>query len=194
MYQPKVKLEFVKRYCSPTIGWKVFVDIDPSELGNTGGKRKSRDACNRQREMRAEGADAVHELLEMGVAVGGIRDGGTSRAGWHSKHGLENVHGDRDIVAVNDRTQKFLICEVEGSSSGQPEQKLYKAVGQIVGAAGGQLPKNYELELVIAVSGERLAKAMERMTALSKIGITGISIGATRRADRVVFGESTLFG
>lgn len=33
MFQPRVKLEFVRRYCAPEAGWSVCVDIDPSEEG-----------------------------------------------------------------------------------------------------------------------------------------------------------------
>jgi len=36
MFQPRVKLEFVRRHCVPEAGWKVYVDIDPSEEGRTG--------------------------------------------------------------------------------------------------------------------------------------------------------------
>ena len=39
MFQPRVKLEFVRRYCAPEAGWRVCVDIDPSEEGWTGSKR-----------------------------------------------------------------------------------------------------------------------------------------------------------
>jgi hypothetical protein len=31
MFQPEVKLEFIRRYCQPTNGWEIFVDIDASE-------------------------------------------------------------------------------------------------------------------------------------------------------------------
>jgi hypothetical protein len=41
MFQLAVKLAFVKRYCNPQKGWEVFVDIDPSEEGRTGGGRKT---------------------------------------------------------------------------------------------------------------------------------------------------------
>ena len=56
MFQPQVKYEFVRRYCSPEQGWCVFVDIDGSEEGRTGGKREGDEApAKRQREMQ-EGA------------------------------------------------------------------------------------------------------------------------------------------
>ena len=42
MFQPRVKLEFARRYCAPKAGWSVCVDIDPSEEGRTGTKRESK--------------------------------------------------------------------------------------------------------------------------------------------------------
>jgi hypothetical protein len=45
------------------------------------------------------------------------------------------IEGDRDIVAFYKATHRCLIAEVEGKSSGQPEQKVYRAIGQILAAA-----------------------------------------------------------
>ena len=47
MFQPRVKLEFVGRYCAPQDGWCVCVDIDPSEEGRTGTERESHTARKR---------------------------------------------------------------------------------------------------------------------------------------------------
>ena len=40
MFQAHAKVEFVHRYIPPRAGWAVLVDLDPSEEGRTGGKRK----------------------------------------------------------------------------------------------------------------------------------------------------------
>jgi hypothetical protein len=54
MFQPRVKLEFVRRYCAPTNGWCVCVDIDPSEEGRTGSKRETVASRKRQIDMQAD--------------------------------------------------------------------------------------------------------------------------------------------
>jgi hypothetical protein len=46
---------------------------------------------------------------------------------------LPHVTGDADVIAFNTRHRCDLIAKVEGETSGQPEQKLYKAIGQGVG-------------------------------------------------------------
>jgi hypothetical protein len=125
MFQPRVKLEFIRRYCDPGKGWRVFVDIDPSEEGRTGGERKTDLARQRQIAMFKDAARVRRGLRKLGVTVG-------SRSDWHLQCGLPLLDGDRDIVAVHSRRRQYVIAEVEGVSSGQPEQKLYKAVGQAV--------------------------------------------------------------
>ena len=40
----------MRRYCRPKAGWRVCVDIDPSEEGRTGSKREKRDSLERQRQ------------------------------------------------------------------------------------------------------------------------------------------------
>jgi len=57
------------------------------------------------------------------------------RKGWCHSQGLPYLEGDPDIVAYDQSGMRCLIVEVEGASSGQPEQKLYKAIGQIVRTA-----------------------------------------------------------
>jgi hypothetical protein len=70
MFQPRVKLEFVRRYCAPKDGWCVCVDIDPSEEGRTGSKRESESARQRQREMMADAPRVREEFKALGVSVG----------------------------------------------------------------------------------------------------------------------------
>lgn len=184
MFQPQVKLEFVRRYCPPQAGWKVFVDIDASEAGRTGGERTSLAAKNRQQEMLC-GADTAREQLEMlGVQVGG------DRKDWFRRQGLPQVSGDRDILAFHPEERLCLIGEAEGRSSGQPEQKLYKAIGQLVMAASSSEPEGWQTVLVLIVHGDKITAHLQRATALTKLAIAAVSLGSTPSSDRWFFQES----
>lgn len=182
MYQPRVKLTFIERYCRPADGWRVFADIDASEEGRTGGERKSEDAIARQVEMQRDAVLVRQRLAELGVHVG------EKAENWKRVFGTEvpAVEGDRDILAVHPEHKRFLIVEVEGVSSGQPEQKLYKAIGQVVIAASVcELPE-YERALVIAVHGEEMKWHLARATVLEKIGVAGIHVGCDASDDELV--------
>src|SRR5690606_21329088 len=120
------KFEFIRRYCSPADGWLVMMDIDPSEEGKTGGERRSEEAKHRQEEMIRSGRIVRDKAEQLGIEVVG------DRASWFARNDLPEVPGDRDVVAFHAEKKLLLIAEVEGASSGQPEQKLYKAIGQIV--------------------------------------------------------------
>lgn len=109
MFQPRVKLKFVRRYCAPKNGWKVFVDIDASEEGRTGGERTSGEARKRQRQMKRDGQTAREELRKLGATVGG------DRATWYQEQHLPHINGDRDIVAFNKQEQLYVIAEVGGN-------------------------------------------------------------------------------
>jgi|SRR5690242_4515901 len=182
MFQPRAKLEFVRRYCSPRDGWLVFVDIDPSEEGRTGGVRRSREARAGQRQMREDAQAVRGALRDLGVAV----DGG--RGAWHREQDLPRIDGDRDIVAFNRRQRVCVIAEVEGASSGQPEQKLYKAIGQVVRAAADPAPKGWRRRLVLVVAGEDMARHLGHVKALHRLGVSGLVLCKTRRPDRWLFG------
>src|SRR2546425_11475192 len=128
MIQPLAKLRFVERYCRPSEGWAVFVDIDASEEGRTGSARHTSEAKARHVRVLAEAPEVVRNLAELGVFVG------DRKRKWNAHFGkdLAVPKGDRDIIAVH-RAQRLLwIVEVEGDSAGQPEGKIYKALGQLV--------------------------------------------------------------
>jgi hypothetical protein len=70
MIQPVAKLRFIERYCPPTWGWTVFVDVDPSEEGRTGALRKSAEAQARGARMLEHAPLAAQEMLRLGAFVG----------------------------------------------------------------------------------------------------------------------------
>lgn len=182
MFQPRAKLEFVRRYCPPRDGWSVFVDIDPSEEGRTGGKCSTPEGRQRRLHMQEDAGDARRELQRLGATVGG------SRVDWHRKHDLPRINGDRDIIAFNAKRRFYLVAEVEGESSGQPEQKLYKAIGQIVMAAGEHVFEGWERSLVLVVYGEVMRDHLARAHHLGKMGVSAIALGDTMKHDTLSFG------
>ncbi len=183
MFQPRVKLEFVRRYCPPQSGWTVFVDIDPSEEGRTGGKRTSVAAMGRQVQMVEDATNVREEFNRLKVTVGG------NRVEWFKSHRLPRIVGDRDIIAFHLPAKRCVIAEVEGASAGQPEQKLYKAIGQIVIAASSEVPDGWSRSLVLVVHGTEIAKHLDRANALKKLSIAALAIGTSECADRWLFGS-----
>ncbi len=179
MFQPRVKLEFVKRFCQPKDGWRVCVDIDASEEGRTGGERVTEESIERQRQMRADAEKVRKEFEDLGVRVGG-------RKAWCNKEKLPYIEGDIDVVAYQ-RDNRCVIAEVEGASSGQPEQKLYKAVGQMVRTVGC-LPSDWHFHCSIVVHGGAIQAHLEQMHALEKLDIAGLALRETESSDRWVFG------
>jgi hypothetical protein len=181
MFQPRVKLEFVRRYCPPQKGWRVCVDIDPSEEGRTGGKRDSEESQKRQEAMLADAPRVRDALKALNVNVG-------DRKRWCHSCELPYLEGDPDVVAYEPQRKWCIVAEVEGASSGQPEQKLYKAIGQMVRTASN-LPSGWDSRLVIVVYGEKIANHLGRAQALVKLGISGLALADVARADRWLFGE-----
>jgi hypothetical protein len=175
MFQPRVKLKFVRRYCSPEKGWRVCVDIDASEEGRTGGDRVTERSIRRQEEMQKDAKEVRKALVDLGVQIG-------DRKAWCEEQKLPYIEGDIDVVAYWEN--RCLLAEVEGESSGQPEQKLYKAVGQMARTVD-RLPSGLDCRCVIVVYGEAIRVQLEQMRALDKLGIAGLALGDT---DRWVFG------
>lgn len=97
MFQPRVKLEFIRRYLPPAGDWQIYVDVDASEMGRTGGNNIGEAALQTRKRMLQEGTASKVALAKLGVQVGG------NRARWQQQHGLPSVKGDRDaspLVAV----------------------------------------------------------------------------------------------
>jgi len=184
MFQPEVKLEFIRRYCQPINDWQVFVDIDASEEGLTGGERSTDEARVRQRQMQKDGETSRKELQKLGVQVGG------KRRVWSREHELPYITGDRDVIAFNIKKRLYLIVEVEGESSGQPEQKLYKAIGQIVKAASEEVHDGWRRNLVLVVYGEKISEDLRQMKALDKLGISACALDDDKNKDRWLFGNA----
>ena len=183
MFQPAAKLEFVRRYCSPQDEWLVFVDIDPSEEGRTGGNRKSTGARERQMEMRRDVLRVREEFGKLGITPGG------DRKEWFHKYGVPVVGGDRDVVAFHMGRYRCLIAEVEGESSGQPEQKVYKAVGQILVAGNITLPAPWTVDRIIVASGVKMRAVLKKCCELERLGISGLMLADDSADDAWIFGE-----
>jgi hypothetical protein len=181
MFQPRVKYEFVRRYCRPQSGWHVCVDIDASETGITGGDRKTRESQERQRAMQADAPRVKAALKALDVSVG-------DRSGWCLSRELPYLEGDPDVVAYDPHKKRCVVAEVEGASSGQPEQKLYEAIGQMVRTVSN-LPPGWNCGLVIVVHGDKIADHLQRAHALAKLGISGLVLADDLRGDRWLFGE-----
>ncbi len=186
MFQPEVKLEFVRRYCPPSCGWQVLVDIDASEEGRTGGERKTTEARQVRRRMQTDSERVRREFKKLGVAVGG------DRTAWFGQHAFPKIDGDRDIVAFHQEKRLCLIGEAEGESSGQPEQKLYRAIGQLVMAVSNGGLTGWRQVFVLVVRGDRIADHLSRANVLREIGISAIALGRNRKADRWLFRDTLL--
>lgn len=91
-------------------------------------------------------------------------------------------------MAFHRQGKRYLIAEVEGVSSGQPEQKLYKAIGQVVMAAGDSVFEGWERSLVIVVQGDDITKHLMRAHALTQLGVSAVVLGCNKRGDRWLFG------
>ena len=185
MIQPLAKLRFVERYCSPEAGWRVFVDIDPSEEGRTGSPRQTEKARARQRLMLEQAPNAIRQLRGLGAFVG------ERKRHWKAQFQdrLPLPPGDRDILAVHTDRGILWVAEVEGDSSGQPEGKIYKALGQLVCAVSEMQIPNFERIFSLVVWGDDMANHLRRARAVEQLGVSGLVISERRVADRWLFGK-----
>lgn len=185
MIQPVAKLRFVERYCPPSEGWSVFVDVDPSEEGRTGSPRKSVEAQARQARMVEQAPLAIQEMQELGAFVG------NRSVQWrsHFQGSMELPRGDRDIVAVHPAKRLLWIVEVEGDSGGQPEGKIYKALGQLVCAVSEMIIPSFEHYYSLVAWGDGAARHLSRARASSHLGISGLIIAESPARDTWLFGS-----
>jgi hypothetical protein len=123
----------------------------------------------------------IDALKALNVRVG-------ERRQWCECCDLPYLEGDPDVIAYEPHRKRCIVAEIEGASSGQPEQKLYKAIGQMVRTVS-DLPSGWDSRLVIVVYGEKIAKHLRRAHALAKLGISGLAIADDALADQWVFGE-----
>jgi hypothetical protein len=185
MIQPIAKLRFVERYCSPSDGWSVFVDIDASEEGRTGSERRTATALARHARVLEEAPLAVRQLEEIGAFVG------DRKRKWinHFGTGLAVPRGDRDIIAVHQDRRLLWVVEVEGDSGGQPEGKIYKALGQLLCAVTESRLDGFESSFTLVAWGDAVAVHLARARAASQIGISGLAIAEVVVDDRWLFGR-----
>jgi len=187
MFQPQVKFEFVRRYCPPRDGWCVYVDIDASELGKAGSQNLGVVAGMMRKRMQEDGVTAVAELTALGVQVGG------PRKVWRAQNNLPEIKGDRDIIAFHSGSRRCIIAEVEGASSGQPEQKLYKAIGQLVIAVSETHLADWETHFILVAQGEKMGRHTKRASALAKLGVSALVLSPESMiADQWVIGSAPL--
>jgi hypothetical protein len=182
MFQPRAKLEFVRRYCPPP-RFSVCVDIDASEEGKTGGPRQQELAKQRQTDMVADAAAVRQEFAKLKIDL--------KYEIWRLRETFTDLPGHwrgPDIIACDRAAKLCVVTEVEAESSGQPEQKLYKAVGQIVRAIS-QSNDLWRRAFVIAVAGGEMADHLARMTALERLNVTAVALGPTKSDDRILFGS-----
>jgi hypothetical protein len=185
MFQPRVKLEFVRRYLG-TPDWNVFVDVDPSEEGRTGGERKSAESKDRQRRMGDDFAAVKAEVEDLKHVRLGKRS-----LEWERSFGgiVGPIAGDRDIIAVRQPDKRVVIVEVEGESSGQPEQKVYKAVGQAVAACSAAIPRGFTATIGVVVYGKPLGTHLRGCAKLKDLGIFGLRLDDVPEKDEWIFGR-----
>jgi hypothetical protein len=189
MIQPLAKLRFVERYCNPRYGWSVFVDIDPSEEGRTGSARQTDEAKARQATAIREAPQILSQLRELGVSVG------NRKPSWLSTFGsdIPVPVGDRDIIAVHRDRRLVIVAEVEGDSSGQPEGKIYKALGQLVCALSESRIEGFTNNYALVVWGAKPAGHLKRAAAIARLGVSGLVLGETVADDRWIFGGPVSF-
>ena len=105
-------------------------------------------------------APRVREALRtLDVGIG-------QRKHWCQSCALPYLEGDPHIVAYDPHDKRCIVAEVEGASSGQPEQKLYKAIGQMV-RTRSNLPSGWESKLVIVVYAKKITEHLQRSKALA---------------------------
>jgi hypothetical protein len=185
MFQPRVKLEFVRRYLGKP-DWSVFIDIDPSEEGRTGGDRKSAESKDRQRRMGEDFATvraAVERLKHVRL--------GKRSSEWERRFAgaVGPIAGDRDILAIHQPDTRVVIVEVEGESSGQPEQKVYKAVGQAVAACSATIPQGFTATVGVVVYGKPLGVHLRGCSKLKDLGMFGLRLDDAPEKDEWIFGR-----
>ncbi len=184
MIQATVKKCFVERYCHPSSGWHVFVDIDASEEGRTGSDRKSPEAQERLARMLTEAPVAIRDLNQLGAHVG--QRGEKWRALFGKNFTLPK--GDRDIIAVHPRNRLVWVVEVEGDSAGQPEGKIYKALGQLICAVTEFELPDYKSCFSLVVWGKTASTHLRRARAAERLGISGLALSSLCSDDHWVFG------
>jgi hypothetical protein len=176
MFQPRAKLEFVRRYCPPNRGWHVCVDIDGSEKG-TAGKRTKESSIKRGLEMQADWFHVEKELRGLKVRIGNYPS-------WCKELNL-STFGHRPDIATYHSDRGCIIAEVEAQSTGQPEDKVYMAVGQIMLAASVPISEKWKPHFFVVVHGSKMVDVFRRMTQLTKIPIFGFSL-ADNEEDEIV--------
>ena len=174
MYQPRAKVEFVRRYCAPGQGWRTCVEIDASEEGRTGGPRRTQAALNRRQEMQEDADRCREEFKALRVNVG-------RRVEWCTEERVPNPAGAPSVIAYRD--DAYLMAEVQAQSPGQPGQSLDAAVGRMIRAASCAAVDGWRRDLVIVVCGAELEHHLRQMPALKRLGIAALALRREQSED-----------
>ncbi len=143
------------RRLRPADGWAVVVNFDVQERGK--GNRPSL-------EKQATYAAVQDALLSDGATIGRDRDYATA-----------------DLVARHARKRELWIVEVEGHSTGQPGDKVYSAVGQLLTRMRAGSGAKYGL----AVHAELRTTALKIPTQVRKLLDITIFVVAADRIEEI---------
>ena len=73
---------------------------------------------------------------------------------------------------------------------GQPEGKVYKALGQLVCAVSEMHMPNFESVFTLAVWGDGMASHLGRARAVERLGVSGLVISEQPGNDQWLFGKA----
>jgi len=143
--------------------------------------------------MKSAGQRVRKELGELGVRVGGGRKNWLAMVGATALcESFPCMATDRDIVAVHFKRKHLLVAEVEGESSGQPEQKLYKAIGQLVLAVSAKPESECRAAYILVVHGDAIATHLGRASILKQLKISALHLARERKNDQWLFWTALL--
>jgi hypothetical protein len=163
MYQPRVKLEFVRLHTPPRLGWDVSVAIDGAEKGKAGSARRN------------DWIAVSRHLSHLGIDSG-------PRSRWPALQrppftGIQFARAP-DIVAIHTTSRRVVVAEVEGASTRQGEQKVYSAAGQAVVHLKDTVPavpKGWTIEVII-VTHAALSQYVLLMSPLTRVSTRRVRI------------------
>jgi hypothetical protein len=175
VYRPRVQLAFVQRYCPPQAGWRVFVRLDPDDEGNPSGNGRGDPSRLPSSQRWTDAQDVRASLGELGADIG------EDQERWLDDNHLPLIRGGGDILAFHRGDRKFIVARVE-------ERRLSRAVGQLVAASSQPEIVGWRRHLCLVVDDTMDARVQD-VSALARLGVSGVALGEQRGRDRWVFGD-----